>query len=218
MHKVILKTLVGSRAHGLHNENSDYDYRGVFIEKTSDILSLNYKNHPIQWIEGKEDQTSYELGHFLHLACRSNPSILEVLVAPVIEVSNEGSALRELFPHVWNSKDVYNAFTGYSHNQQKKFLDSKDGRPLKYAVAYIRVLYLAEEILTKGTMTMEIKDPVLKTMLSEIKLGKLTRGNIINEADIIKAKVSKAYDENKDKKTDFDKVNEFLLKTRKHNW
>jgi predicted nucleotidyltransferase len=32
--KQILKVLVGSRAHDLYTEDSDYDYRGVFIYPT----------------------------------------------------------------------------------------------------------------------------------------------------------------------------------------
>mgnify|MGYP001501964861 CR=1 FL=1 len=39
----ILKVLVGSRAHGLSTETSDYDYRGVFVQPTETILSLGGK-------------------------------------------------------------------------------------------------------------------------------------------------------------------------------
>jgi len=41
--KIILKVLVGSRAHGLANKDSDYDYRAVYVLPTSKILSLGYK-------------------------------------------------------------------------------------------------------------------------------------------------------------------------------
>jgi hypothetical protein len=218
MTKLILKTLVGSRAHGLHKEDSDYDWRGVFLEPTSKILSLNYKSSNIQWIEDKEDTTSYELGHFLHLACKSNPSILECLVSPIEESTEEGLTLRALFPYLWNSVDVYKAFCGYSHNQQKKFMDNKDDRPWKYAVAYLRVLMLAEELLTKGTMTVFIESEKTRNMLKEIKAGLYTKGEIINEAERLKDKVKKAYENNKDKKTDFEAVNEFLLRIRQVNW
>ena len=50
MKKEILKVLVGSRAHELHNKNSDYDYRGVFVLPTSEIFSLNYKIHNVEKI------------------------------------------------------------------------------------------------------------------------------------------------------------------------
>jgi predicted nucleotidyltransferase len=216
--KTILKTLVGSRSHGLHHEGSDYDYRGVFLQTTSDMFRIGYKPVTTQWIEGKEDQTSYELGHFLQLATKSNPSILEVFVAPIQEITKEGEDLRELFPYVWNSTDVYNSFTGYSHNQQKKFMDEKDNRTSKYAVAYIRVLLLAKELLSEGTMSLKIKDEKIKNMLLEIKAGFLNKGDVINIAEKLKLEVKKAYEVNKDKKTDFDMVNDYILSVRKGNW
>jgi predicted nucleotidyltransferase len=35
---IILKVLVGSRAHGLANEQSDYDSRSVYVTSTKEIL------------------------------------------------------------------------------------------------------------------------------------------------------------------------------------
>lgn len=55
---VILKALVGSRAHGLHTETSDYDYRGVHVLPTRDILSLGFKYSGTSWLEGDVDETS----------------------------------------------------------------------------------------------------------------------------------------------------------------
>lgn len=97
-------------------------------------------------------------------------------------------------------------------------MDEKDNRTFKYAVAYIRVLLLAEELLSKGTMTLEIKDKATKDMLIEIKRGFLSRGDVIDTADKIKARVKSAFEDNKDKKTDFDLVNDYLLTVRKENW
>ena len=123
--KVILKVLVGSQAHGLADKNSDYDYRAVYVLPTSKILSLNYKFKGNDWIEGKEDNTAYEIGHFLKLATKCNPTILEVFKAPVMKSNEDGDKLKKLFPYVWNPQDTYNAFMGYGFNQRKKFLDKK---------------------------------------------------------------------------------------------
>lgn len=81
----ILKVLVGSHAHGLATPESDYDYRGVYVIPTKDILSLGFNYKGSHWIEGEtEDNTSYEIGHFLHLATKCNPTILEVFKAPEV--------------------------------------------------------------------------------------------------------------------------------------
>lgn len=81
----ILKTIVGSQAHGLAEDGSDTDYRGVYITPTSEILKLGSKIKGSHWLEGEsEDNTAYEIGHFLHLAVHCNPSILEVFVAPEV--------------------------------------------------------------------------------------------------------------------------------------
>jgi hypothetical protein len=92
---VILKSLVGSQAHGLAGPNSDYDYRGVFIVPTDELLSVMPKYDNTSWIEGKEDNTAHELRDFLQLAIHSNPSILETLVSPVKEEDSWGAELRE---------------------------------------------------------------------------------------------------------------------------
>lgn len=220
MNKQILKVLVGSRAHGLDTPESDYDYRGVMVMPTSEYVGLKHKESEgiVSWIEGKEDQSIYEIKHFLHLATHSNPSILEVFASPVVESTAEGDALKKLFPYVWNSADVYNAFTGYSHNQQKKMLDNKDNRWNKYGVAYGRVLLLAQELLEHGTMTVKLEDDVNKRILRGIKNKEYGVGWIIDWCEKLKANVKVAYDANPNKKTDYDKVNEFLLNIRKNNW
>ena len=86
MTKMVLKVLVGSRAHNLHNENSDYDYRGVHVVPTSKMLEIGAKYSPPSWIEGDVDETSYEIGHFLQLCTKANSSVLEVLLSQNVEI------------------------------------------------------------------------------------------------------------------------------------
>src|SRR3990167_3470322 len=114
---LILKVLVGSRANGLATWDSDWDYRGVWVKPTSEILKLGGNEKGQHNIEGNEDNTLYELGHFLSLAVKCNPAILEVLVAPTVESTKIGIELQGLFDFVWNPIDVKNAFLGYSVNQ-----------------------------------------------------------------------------------------------------
>lgn len=172
----ILKVLVGSRAHGLDTVNSDSDFKVVYVSPTTELLKLgDRKYNPTSWIEGidteqsnKIDQTAWEVGHFLHMATKSNPTILEVFNAPIILPKNTnninyvwGDKLRKLFPYVWSSTGVYNAFRGYAHNQHKKIFDEKEesvNRKFKYAVAHIRVLLQGIELLTHETLTVKTSD------------------------------------------------------------
>jgi len=84
----ILKVLVGSHAHGLATAESDFDYRAVFVQPTSEILGLGHKAQNNQWIEGDIDNTSYEIGHFLFLATKSNPTILEGFLVEGLSVGH----------------------------------------------------------------------------------------------------------------------------------
>lgn len=236
----ILKVIVGSQAHGLATPTSDFDYRGVFVVPTQEILGLGNVKQTTNWNEGTNDDTSWEIGHFLNLATHCNPTILETFLAPSVEgvmidetddgkgnvkqIRSWGLQLRELFPYVWNSTDVVNAFIGYGLNQRKKFFDDKDKRASKYAVAYLRTLYQAWELLITGTFTVKIIDTEIGPMLREWKNMASSEilqdhsGEVISECLKWEAKVRKAYDKNPNKQTDYNKINDFLLKVRKEFW
>lgn len=222
----ILKVLVGSQAHGLATPDSDFDYRAVFIVPTSELLLLGAKPKTTSWLEGKEDNTSWELAHFLNMAVHCNPTILECFLAPLSENTLStpganwqlGQELRALFPHIWNSVDVSNAFVGYGLNQRKKYLDDKEGRASKFAVAYLRTLYQAYELLATGTFTIEIAKTDIGPTLKRWKNGEHEVGEVVGLCHQWELKVKKAFEDHPDKKTNIEPINEFLLKVRKENW
>lgn len=230
--KQILKVIVGSQAHGLATPESDFDYRGVFVNPTKEILSLRGSPKHTSWIEGKDDDTSWEIGHFLHLATHCNPTILETFLAPInwtedsnglltseaLDCTTEGHKLRELFPYVWNSKGVHDAFTGYGFNQRKKFLEDKDQRGSKYAAAYLRTLVNAWELLETGTFTVRIADLPIGQTVRKWKNGNWSYGEVIDTCYVWQLKVAEAYKNNPDKQTNLEAVDEFLLDVRKNNW
>ncbi len=218
----ILRTLVGSRAHKLHTEESDWDWRGVYVNPTSEILKLGGTTQQTNWIEGKEDDTSFEVAKFLLMSTKCNPSCLEIFMGPdhpvAIQDAVWGMRLRELFPHVWNSTDVKNAFSGYGLNQRKKFLDNKDIRPHKYAVAYLRTLYNAVQLLETGTFSLDTSDTPIYETLKRWKNKDYTVGEVIQITYDWEKKLEESYKNNPDKKTNLEPVNEFLLEVRKEFW
>jgi len=236
--KHLLKVIVGSKAHGLANKDSDTDYRGVFIVPTTRFLKVHQdKVKETSWIEGDDDNTSWEFGHFMNMATYCNPTILETFLAPRVDLPEHkpktgyldaepfyeepytiGDDLKAMFPYVWNSLRVKEAFIGYGINQRKKFFDNKDNRAPKYAVAYLRVLYQAWELLSTGTFSISFaKTPIYKT-LKKWKTGNFTPGEVIQKCWEQETMVLDAYNKNPNKKTDLDKVNEFVLKIRYKYW
>lgn len=222
----ILKTIVGSQAHGLATPKSDFDYRGVFVIPTSELLKLGNPLKTTSWIEGNDDDTSWEIGHFLNMATHCNPTVLETFLAPLADTLPQPSMgmrvyqdeLRGLFPYIWNSADVKNAFIGYGLNQRKKFFDNKDQRAPKYAAAYLRTLYNAYELLSTGTFNVNLTQTPIYETVRNFKEGRYTPGEVINECFKWETEVLKAYKQNPDKQTNVEPVNEFLLKVRKDFW
>jgi len=231
----LLKTLVGSRAHGLHQEDSDYDYRGVHVCATKDILAIGAKVKDTEWIEGEaEDNTSYEIGHFLHMATRCHPNYLEVFKAPIIiKEPTEEEALKkwrgvdyeydfaneliELFPYVWDAEKAFTAYTNYASNNRTKLLATNGEVSYKYAVNYARTIYNLESLLREGTFTLELPEGEFKNFLIKVKKGFISTGEIIDKTEantIVCMRLKSDCKQTQDLKV----INEFLLKIRKHYW
>lgn len=220
---IILKTIVGSHAHGLATPESDIDYRGVFVVPTDELLKLNGDRQRTNWQEGAEDETSWEIGHFLSLSTKSNPTILETYLAPKVEtpttfIPDWGDRVRELFPHVWSSRAVRDAFIGYGLNQRKKFLDNKDNRRAKYAAAYLRTLYNGYELLRTGAFTVKIVDTPVGIWVKKFKQGDFSVGEVVDICETWQHKVDEAYQACPEKRPNIDRVDAFLLDIRKQFW
>lgn len=153
---IVLKTLVGSRLHNLHNEEtSDYDWRGIFIEPLKTILSPFKKQRSNSWIEGSDDDTSYELLHYCKLAASCNPTALEVIWSNiVIEKDKYGIAdtLIKNRSKFLDTEKIYNSHVGYASNQVKKMdLLKPNDRTPKAIIAYIRTMRQGIELLETST-------------------------------------------------------------------
>ena len=169
--KVLTKVLVGSRLHGLSHPQSDYDWRGIHIHPLKDVLSPFKTIKNTSWVEGDEDNTSYELADFCKNATRGNATILEVFFSDKIE--EDSSVTREMRKN-WRAFMDTDAFVaasrGYAHNQYNKMqLFDADKRTPKFAVAYCRVLWQAAEFLRTGTFPCQISDLEFRSFLLEVK-------------------------------------------------
>lgn len=176
MSQIITKVLVGSRLHGLHNENSDYDYRGIHINSLKDVLSPFKKTKNTEWIEGDVDNTSYELADFCKQATQGNATILEVLFSNEVEYTTPvAEEMQENWHRFIDTDRVVAASRGYASNQYTKmqlFDTSNDSKPVrkeKFAIAYCRVLWQCSEFLRTGDFPCQVDEPGLRELLLRIK-------------------------------------------------
>jgi len=222
---IICTALVGSRAHGLNTEESDWDWRGVFVPPTEVLLALGTTVKSSKWLEGKVDDTGYDIGYFLHRATQCDPNILEIFAAPhYLNLTPLGQEMLDLWPHIWSSKRVRDSHIGYAKNQQKKFLNPKDEmeekRKWKFATAYIRSLYSAIDILRNGsyTIVVDTKKPPTSNysrfeVLWNIRNGHYTEGEVIDLWKKLRYELEGAYQANPNKEADLDIVSAFLTDT-----
>lgn len=176
--RIITKVLVGSRLHGLHNEQSDYDYRGIHMHELKDVLSPFKTLKNTTWIEGDVDNTSYELADFCKQATHGNATILEVFFSnEIVETTPIADEMRANWRKFIDTDRVVMASRGYASNQLNKMqlfddVGVKDQRRTsKFAIAYCRVLWQCAEFLKTGEFPCQINEPELRRFLLMLKFG-----------------------------------------------
>jgi predicted nucleotidyltransferase len=91
----LLSGIGGSQAYGLDTDQSDFDRYGVFLAPTRSILGI-YPIHETL-TQTAPDSTMHELGKFVRLAIKANPTILDLLYLEDYEVVHPaGQMLRNI--------------------------------------------------------------------------------------------------------------------------
>lgn len=156
---VIYRCVIGSRAYGLDEEDSDVDRRGVFLPDCDSQWSIF--GVPEQ-LENEATQECYwELQKFLLLALKANPNILECLFTPMIEyttpLADELLSLRGCFV----SKLLYQTYNGYVLSQFKKLgqdLRNRGEIKWKHAMHLIRLLLSGVAALRTGIVPVRVDE------------------------------------------------------------
>jgi hypothetical protein len=115
---VIYRCVIGSRAYGLEDDESDTDRRGIYLPPAERHWSLY--GVPEQLEDPAAQECYWELQKFLVLALKANPNILECLYTPFVEQATP--LAQELLDRrgVFLSRMVYQTYNGYVLSQFKK--------------------------------------------------------------------------------------------------
>jgi uncharacterized protein len=154
---VIYRCVVGSRAYGLDEEESDTDRRGIFLPPAD--LHWSLAGAPEQIENAASEECYWELQKFLTLALKANPNVLECLYTPLVETlvppADELIGQRDRFL----SQLVYQTYNGYVMSQFKNVeqdLRNHGAVKWKHAMHLIRLLLSGVTALREGTVHVEV--------------------------------------------------------------
>ena len=114
---ILLDALSGSRAYGLDTPQSDTDMRGVFILPQDIYFGFSYIE---QVCSERNDHVYYELGKYLKLLAKNNPSSIELLFAPPETIIYQHPLLDRIKPEFVLSRLCRDSFAGYAFSQVNK--------------------------------------------------------------------------------------------------
>jgi predicted nucleotidyltransferase len=114
---LLLDTVAGSHAYGTAIESSDEDRKGVFVAPNSFLTGLDTIE---QVADDRNDQVYYELGHFVSLLLKNNPSALELLAMPADCIRHKHPLFDMLDPEIFLSKLCVKTFGEYAMGQIRK--------------------------------------------------------------------------------------------------
>jgi len=213
--RVIYRCVIGSRAYGLDDEQSDIDYRGIFLPPAK--LQWSLYGVPEQ-IECDETQEHYwEFQRFLVLALKANPSVLECLYTPLVEfttpLANELLGMRSVFL----SRLVYHTYNGYVMSQFKKLqsdLRNQGQVRWKHVMHLIRLLISGIHVLREGFVTVRVEEH--REQLLAIKRGEVPWGQTESWRLSLHSEFDRALSESRlPERPDYERANALLLNARR---
>ncbi|HAW32064.1 MAG TPA: nucleotidyltransferase, partial [Planctomycetaceae bacterium] len=155
--RVIFKCIIGSRAFGLEDEQSDTDYRGIYLPPAD--LQWSLYGVPEQLDCHETQETYWELQKFLVLALKANPNVLECLYTPLVEhVTPLGQELLDM-RDIFLTCVVYQTYNGYVMSQFKKMqTDIKNQGKVKWkhVMHLIRLLISGVTLLREGYVVVDV--------------------------------------------------------------
>lgn len=216
---IILEGITGSKAYGLNTAESDEDIDGVYVAPTSEVLRLFGVKDMVDHTD--PDWTYHEIGKFLKLAMKCNPTILELLFLEGYTIQSKFGRMLVDNRHHFLSSTVYHSYGGYAISQARKlsarggtFGNGRNKRYSKHARHCFRLLYQGKELLETGSLTVRVSMDMRKKLfeISELPVDELVS---LFESEF------KKFDEIRSvlpDKPNAEAINKMLLKIRKGGW
>jgi uncharacterized protein len=212
---VIYRCIVGSRAYGLDDADSDTDRRGIYLPPAD--LHWSLYGVPEQLDFNATEEVYWEAQKFVVLALKANPNILECLFTPMVEtaapIAHELLDIREKFL----SKMIYQTYNGYVLSQFKKLqadIRNTGSIKWKHVMHLLRLLFAGIAALEEGRLPVNVgphRDRLLAIKRGEIPFEDCEAIRLDLHARFDKALTTTQLPE----KPDYESANAWLLRARR---
>ena len=120
--RLLYTVLRGSHLYNLATEKSDMDYSSIYLCEPKELLGLGF-DYVEQLSDARHDNTWFEVGCYLKLLLKSNPTVMEYLFAPKSNIIGDVHPM--FIPILENknefiSKQLFNPLFGYAKQQLNK--------------------------------------------------------------------------------------------------
>lgn len=212
---IIYRCVVGSRAYGLDNDESDTDRRGIYLAPAD--LQWSLFGAPEQFEDNATQSCYWELQKFLTMALKANPNILECLYSPLTEKVTPLGADLLAARSAFLSQMIFQTFNGYAMSQFKKIeQDIRNSGQIKWkhAMHLLRLLLTGAATLRTGNVPVRVE--ANRDRLLAVKRGELPWAEVDAWRKELHRDFERALTETKlPERPDYEATNEFLLKARR---
>jgi uncharacterized protein len=212
---IIYRCVVGSRAYGLDNDESDTDRRGIYLAPAE--LQWSLFGAPEQFEDNATQSCYWELQKFLTMALKANPNILECLYSPMVEkvtpLGAELIAARQGFL----SQMIFQTFNGYAISQFKKIeqhIRNQGAVRWKHAMHLLRLLLTGAATLREARVPVRVEahcERLLAVKRAELPWAEVDAWRKELHLDFERALAETDLPE----RPDYEAANRFLIKARR---
>lgn len=160
----ILTGITGSHAYGLATPTSDVDRKAVAVRPTVDYFGLfevsKASESVTTTVAGGDDFEVHEVGKFLRLCLKVNPTVSEMLWLPGYEqLTAEGEELLGLRSSLLSAPAVRSSYLGYASAQLAGAERGKeDSRRAKYGRHLYRLAHQGMALWSTGVIEPRVQD------------------------------------------------------------
>jgi predicted nucleotidyltransferase len=161
--KIVLEAITGSKAYGLDHAASDTDKMGIFVAPTVHVAGLGWAAKHESWSNAGpdgDDYTLHEIGKYLKLVLKSNPTLVELLFLEEYEtLTDEGKAMVDLRDKILYTEGIRSAYYGYAKAQAERVMREYPLHKPKMARHCVRIAIQGYELLSTGYTHVKVLDP-----------------------------------------------------------